>query len=88
MKIDDSAIPHLERLSASAKTKNKCLRFVRQGCSWHQQYKIVLDEQKSDDLVYCDRGFRIIVNKSLSYTLATKTIAYKKVLGGYKLNLK
>lgn len=82
MKIHDNAVEYLSNLQKNDTTGRKYLRLIKDGCGWHGKYKIVLDERRSDDLIYTDKGFRIIVSKNLSHIAATATIQYRKTLNG------
>ena len=88
MKIHDNAVEHLTRLLKTDITGKKYLRLKRDGCGWHSKYKIVLDERRADDILYTDRGFRVIVSRGLSHILATANIQYKKNVTGYRLTVR
>ena len=85
MKIHNNAIEYLNNILKSDTTGRKYLRFIKDGCSWHARYKIVLDERKKDDILYVDKGFRIIVSPNISHFLTGAIIQCKQTINGCKI---
>lgn len=88
MRIDNSAVSYLTDLLKTDITGTKKLRVVKDGCAWHAKYKIVLDEQRDNDLVYVDNNITIIANKSLDSAMTHMIIQYIMTLLGYSLVLR
>lgn len=88
MKIHNNAIEYLKKIKNQDNNPNKALRIRQKGCSWHATWEIVLDEQKTNDLVYYDKGIKIIADKALSHRICCATIECVKTIRGYYIRLR
>lgn len=82
MTIHDAAIPELKNLINCGKKNKNILRLIKNGCSWNPTYKIVLDEQRENDVEYFDKNIKIIADITLESFLKTMNVyCIKTILG-------
>lgn len=89
IKVHYNAAKHLQKLLDSDMTKSKTIRITSNGYSWGGiNWDIVLDEQKDNDVVCNDKGFKILVADNLAKFFSVATIEYKQTFAGYKFVIK
>lgn len=87
IKVHYNAVKHLQKILDKSTSEFNVLR-ITSGCSWSGiHWNIVLDEQKDDDIIAIDKGFKIAIQKDLAATISVATIQYKKTFAGYKFML-
>ena len=89
IKIHFNALKHLDKLVAESENKLKSIRIKSNGYSWSGiNWDIVLDEQKENDVIVEDKGYKIIVEENFAKLFSIATIEYKKTFAGYKFVIK
>ena len=89
IKIHFNALKHLDKLVDNSDDKSKVIRIKSNGSSWSGiNWDIVLDEQKDNDVMVEDKGYKIVVEENLARLFSVATIEYKRTFAGYKFVIK
>lgn len=87
IKIHENTIEHIKSMIENS--PNNSIRILaKKGCWSGIDWEIVLDEQKEDDVIFQDKGVKILVEKRLAKLFSNATIEYKTTFFGKKFVIK
>lgn len=87
IKIAENTIQHVNSLLKDSTSKSIRI-LAKKGCWSGIEWDIVLDEQKDDDVVFEDKGIKILVEPRFAKLFSNAIIEYKKTFFGNKFVIK
>lgn len=87
IKIHENTIDYINELLKNSQSKS--IRILgKKGCWSGIDWEFVLDEQKEDDVVFEDKGIKILVEPRFAKLFSAATIELKTTFFGKKLVIK
>lgn len=87
IKIHENTIEQIRSMIETS-SQDSIRVLAKKGCWSGIEWDIVLDEQKNDDIVFEDKGVKILVEARLVKLFSNATIEYKNTFFGKKFIIK
>lgn len=87
IKIHENTIEYIKAMLSDS-SNNSIRVTAKKGCWSGIEWNIVLDEQKDNDVIFEDKGVKILVEPKFAKLFSDATIEYKDTFFGKKFVIK